>query len=64
MTEKDIINIIIQALTEHGILNAYHRILNGKGVQVRMTDDSYFNIAMSRLSPGKDYIVNKLKENK
>lgn len=61
MTKESIIDIVIEALNEKGVLAGSHKIQNGKGVQVKTTDGTYFNIGMAEVKKGDGYIVEKLR---
>jgi hypothetical protein len=61
VTKQEIIDIVIEALEEKGILAGSHKIQNGQGVQVKMTDGTYFNIGMAEIKKGEGYIVEKLR---
>lgn len=60
MKKEEIIDIIIAALQEKGVLVDYHKIQSGKAVQVKFKDETYFNITMAELKKGENYIVKKL----
>lgn len=61
MKKEEIVDIIIAALQEKEVLAGFHKIQNNKAVQIKLTDGTYFNIVMSELNKGEDYIVNKLR---
>ena len=57
MKKEEIIDIIISALQEKKVLSAFHKMQNTQAVQIKLTDETYFNIGMSELKKGEDYIV-------
>jgi hypothetical protein len=61
MKKEEIVNIIINALQGKKTLANFHKIQNGKAVQIKLTDGTYFNICMSELKKGESYIVPKLR---
>lgn len=61
MTQQEITAIIVEALNEKGVLAGSHLMQNGKAVQVKMTDGTYFNIGMTEIKNGDGYIVEKLR---
>ncbi len=61
MEKEEIIDIIITALQEKGELIGYHKMQNGKAVQIKTNDNKYFNIGTVEIFKGDSYIVKKLK---
>ncbi len=61
MTKEEIVDIIITALQERKILAGFHKIQNGKAVQIKLSDETYFNIGMSEIKKGENFIVPKLR---
>ena len=61
MKKEKIIDIIIAALQEKDVLFNYHKMQNGKALQIKLKDQTYFNIMIAELKSGRDNIVTKLK---
>ena len=60
MKKEEIIEIIITALQEKEILSAFHKMQNNQAVQIKLTDETYFNINLSELKKNERYIEPKL----
>lgn len=61
MKKEEMIDIILAALQEREVLAGFHKMVNNKAVQIKLTDGTYFNICMSELKKGEDYLVTKLR---
>lgn len=61
MKKEEIVDMIIAALQEKDVLDGYHKMQNGKAMQIKTKDGSYFNIATVKLMKGEGYIVQKLR---
>ena len=60
MTKQDMVDIIIEALTERGLLVASHKFNNSQAVQVKLKGGQYFNIAMAEVDKTTSYIMAKV----
>ena len=61
MEQQELINLIVDTLDQKGIISISHKMQNGKAVQIKTKDGSYFNIATVKLMKGEGYIVQKLR---
>lgn len=61
MKKEEMTDIILAALQEREVLAGFHKMVNNKAVQIKLTDGTYFNICMSELKKGEDYLVTKLR---
>jgi hypothetical protein len=61
MEQQELINLIVAALDQKGIISISHKMQNGKAVQIKTKDGSYFNIATVKLMKGEGHIVQKLR---